>query len=101
MKKYELLMILEQSISEEALNSYAAELTGIVSSNKGEVSKSESLGVKELATPINKQKKGHYFIAHFTANNAILNELENKFKVSERLLRHMIVEFDSIYSKSA
>lgn len=101
MKKYELLMILEQSISEDALNTYADELKEIIATHKGEISKSESLGVKDLATPIKKQKKGHYFLLHFTANNPLLADLEKKFKITERLLRHMIVEFDSIYAKNA
>ena len=101
MKKYELLMILEQSISSEALENFTDDLANIITLNKGEIIKSDSLGVKELATPIKKQSKGHYFLIHFQGNNEVLKELNQKFKIFERLLRHIIVEYDSVYTKSA
>ena len=100
MKKYELLMILEPSISEENLNHFVDDLSKLMEKSKALIEKKESLGVKQLATPIKKITQGHYYLMHFESDSETLEQIKQHFRVQERLLRHMIVDFYSVYAKS-
>ena len=99
MKKYESLLIFKPSISKENLTSVISELISKIEKNKGSIIKEESLGVKELATEIKHKKEGHYYLIQFESDTQTLSDLESVFKVTEDLMRHIIVDFYSVYSK--
>ena len=93
-------MILEPSIAEENLNKFIEDLSKIMEKTKASIEKKESLGVKQLATPIKKVTQGHYYLVHFESENDTLDQIKQHFRVQEKLLRHMIVDYYSVYVKS-
>ena len=101
MKKYESLLIFKASISKEALDAIATELVSAIETNKGSVIKHESLGVKELATEIKHKKEGHFYLIQFESDTKTLDALEAIFKVTEDLMRHIIVDYYSVYAKES
>lgn len=94
MNKYEMMFIVKTTIDEEAVKKTFEETKSIITSMKGEVTDSKDLGQKKLAYEINKEITGFYFVINFTADNAVVDELDRKSKINDNIIRHMIVRLD-------
>ena len=54
-----------------------------------------TLGVREIATPIKHVTKGFYLQLQFEANPNTVAELNENVRITETILRHLVVELDS------
>jgi small subunit ribosomal protein S6 len=57
----------------------------------GEVVKKENQGKRRLAYEINKFREGIYVLVNFTATADVVNELERVMKISDEIIRYLIV----------
>jgi small subunit ribosomal protein S6 len=93
MTNYELMFIvdpaLEDSVREQAVDS----VKRIIADN-GEIKKADVLGMKKLAYPIQKKNEGYYAVVEFQANGDFPKELDRRLKISDNIIRHMIVNLD-------
>lgn len=90
---YELAYVLRTDATEDAVKKMADMVTETVKSFKGEVLVSDAWGVKSFAQPTTKGvKKGNYFYVLFKANTKANAELERRFKISEDVLKFMVVK---------
>ena len=87
---YEAVYILDPSLSEEAIASLIAKFKGVVEAN-GTVSEVDEWGKRRLAYPINDLLEGYYVLMTFNAAAAIPAELDRVFRITEGVLRSMIV----------
>jgi len=94
MRKYETLFILRPSIEEEKRNEVIEKFKGIIASD-GEVEKVEEWGVKRLAYEIEKIRDGYYVLVNFKANPELPKELERNFRISDDVLRYIVVNLES------
>ncbi|MCK4352589.1 30S ribosomal protein S6 [candidate division WOR-3 bacterium] len=90
MREYENLIIFNPEIGEEAIDKRIDEIKKTIN-KKGEFLKLDKWGSRRLAYPINKKEKGYYALLEFKAENETLQELNNKFKLSDDIMRHCIV----------
>ncbi len=91
--KYEMVVVLNPSIGEEALNA----LTEAVKAKVEEGATIETLdvlGTKKLAYEIDEQKEGHYLAFKFSAENTFPREIERKLKITENVMRYLVVRVD-------
>ncbi|MFV1986610.1 MAG: 30S ribosomal protein S6 [Gemmatimonadota bacterium] len=92
MREYEIVYIFRSNFTPEEIEAkverYHAILTG---DGNGEITAVEQWGKRQLAYPIEKQPNGYYLVAQFTADPAVLPELERMLKLEEDLLRYLIV----------
>jgi small subunit ribosomal protein S6 len=56
-----------------------------------EISKQEDMGVRNLAYPIRKQEKGHYYYFELKADPSIINGFNNTFKLMVPVLKFLFV----------
>ncbi|MBQ8651054.1 MAG: 30S ribosomal protein S6 [Alphaproteobacteria bacterium] len=96
MKFYEVVFIVRQEASASHVESVAQEVTTIIKNNGGDVTKTEFCGLRNLAYPIKKCKKGHYVLINAVANAETVSELERQFRLSEDILRFLIVRVDEL-----
>lgn len=96
MPLYETVFIARQDISAKAAEDLAKAFTKIVNDNGGEVKKTESWGLRNLAYRIKKNKKGHYTLIHSSAPPAAIAEMERNMRLNEDVLRYMTVSIDKI-----
>ncbi len=87
---YEAVYILDPSLSEEAIASLIAKFKGVVEAN-GTVSEIDEWGKRRLAYPINDLMEGYYVLMTFNAAAAIPAELDRVFRITDGVMRSMIV----------
>ena len=87
---YEAVYILDPSLNEEQIAALVEKFKKVVEAN-GTVSEVAEWGKRRLAYPINDQMEGFYFLMTFTAAAAIPAELDRIFRITDGVMRSMIV----------
>jgi small subunit ribosomal protein S6 len=91
MRKYEVMYIIRPDIEQEALDAAIEKFQGIIN-NGGEITKHDVKGKRRLAYEINKFNDGVYVLVNFTADAEIVKELDRLMKISDDVIRHLIVQ---------
>ncbi len=95
-RKWETLFILHPERLEEKPQ-VLERINQIVQSKGGGILKLDEWGTRKLAYPIQKKKKGYYILLEFYGKADLPIELENFFRIDERILRFIIVKLDDSY----
>ncbi|GGF94130.1 30S ribosomal protein S6 [Paenibacillus abyssi] len=90
MRKYEVMFIIRPEAEQEAVQAIVEKFEGIIN-NGGEVTKTDLMGKRRLAYEINKIRDGIYVLVHFNATNEVVAELDRVMKITDEIIRHMIV----------
>lgn len=90
MKTYEMIYVLESSLSDEEKDGFRKKFEDVVTSKDGKVVSVDKMGVKKLAYPINYKTDGDYNVMTFEADGAVVKELERISDLSVEVLRRMI-----------
>lgn len=93
MRKYEAVFIFMPNIEEEKRNQLLDRLKGVIESN-GTITNIDEWGIRKLAYEINDQTEGYYVIINFETTPEIVKELDRIAKISDSIMRHMIVRED-------
>lgn len=91
MRKYEVMYILRSELDQEAVQAATEKFANIITSNGGEITKSDLMGKRRLAYEINKMRDGIYVLVHFNAEPAVVAELDRIMKISDEVIRSLIV----------
>ena len=51
-------------------------------------------GMKKLAYPIQKKAEGYYVVVEFKAPHTLPKELDRRLKISDNVMRHIIINKD-------
>jgi small subunit ribosomal protein S6 len=94
LKKYEAIFIMDIRKVDDEGAAVSSEITALIEKWGGEMIKSESLGRRQFAYEIKKRKGGIYWNYVFTALPDKIEELKEHFRLDERILRNMIINFD-------
>ena len=89
-ENYEAVYILDPALSEEAIASLIAKFKGVVEAN-GTVSEIDEWGKRRLAYPINDLMEGYYVLMTFNAAAAVPAELNRVFRITDGVMRSIIV----------
>ena len=87
---YEAIYILNPALTEEQTAAMVAKFKGVVEAN-GTVTEVDDWGKRRLAYPINDLMEGYYVLMTFTAAAAVPAELDRIFRITEGVMRSMIV----------
>ncbi len=87
---YEAIYILNPALTEEQTAAMVAKFKGVVEAN-GTVTEVDEWGKRRLAYPINDLMEGYYVLMTFTAAAAVPAELDRIFRITEGVMRSMIV----------
>lgn len=97
MNHYEALYILKPDLEDEAREGAIRRFADIVTANGGEVEEIKQTGEwgkRRLAYPINYIEEGYYVLMTFMAPPELPAELERNFKISDDVMRYMVVNLD-------
>ena len=92
MRSYELIFVLRPTLDEEAINANIEKFKGIIEKNGGEIVEVDTWGRRKLAYPIKKVNEGFYTLVHFKADSELPKELARNFRISDSVIRHIIVK---------
>lgn len=92
MNNYELLYIIDNTLPEEQREALIAKFVGMVTDAGGSVETIDKWGTKKLAYSINYKTEGYYVLMNFTADAKIPADIEHIMKVSDAILRCMLIK---------
>jgi len=95
LRYYETMFITKPTLSDEEKAQVVENIKKAIEENGGEVVAIDNIGVRELAYPINKFERGHYYIVYYKAPANAVIELERQMRYNEELLRFMTVKYES------
>ena len=87
---YEAMYILDPALSEEAIAALVAKFKAVVEAG-GTVSEINEWGKRRLAYPINDLMEGYYVLMTFNAAAAIPAELSRVLRITDGVMRSLIV----------
>lgn len=96
MPLYETVFIARQDISAKQAEDLAKGFGKIASDNGGDVKKTESWGLRNLAYRIKKNRKGHYTLLHIDGPASCVVEMERNMRLNEDVLRYMTVRIEKL-----
>ena len=94
MKKYEVMYILNPTLSQEEFATAIANFNEIFTNNGSKVLETKEMGLRDLAYEINKQRKGYYVWQLVEANPTAVSEFERITGYDERCMRHIVVRYE-------
>jgi len=89
MNIYEHTCILSQNLNAKDLKDIKFKIETIIERTKGKIEKVEDWGLRSLAYPIKKFKKGYYSNIFFSGSGAAVFELEKFERIDENVLRFL------------
>ena len=92
MKKYEMLYILDNSVSDEEKDQLIAKFENLVKDNGGVVEKSDKWGAKKLAYAIDYKTEGYYVLMTFEAEKTLVVELKRVAGITDGIIRRLITK---------
>ena len=91
MKNYELMYIIDASVTDEQRESLISKFKALIETNNGKVVSEEKLGVKKFAYPINYKTEGYYVLVNFEAESSVPALIKEQMLITDGIVRHMIV----------
>jgi small subunit ribosomal protein S6 len=96
-RKWESLFIIHPERLEEK-DQVLEKIKQIVESKEGKILKIDEWGLRKLAYPIQKKKQGYYVLIEFYGLADLPKDLEEFFKIDERIIRFIIVKLKERFS---
>ena len=95
MRHYENLVIVKPTLTEEEIKNTIAAVEEVITSNGGEISARDVMGIRKLAYPIAKNERGYFYVIYYTVAPAAISEIERRFRINEELLRFVTIKYDT------
>lgn len=92
MNKYQLLYIIDNSLSEESKSELIEKFKALIESDAlgGTVDTIDKWGTKKLAYEIDGKTEGYYVLVKFSANVDAPAEIDRQMKINDNIIRQMI-----------
>ena len=87
---YEVVYILDPALGEEGIAAMIEKFKALVET-QGTVSEVDEWGKRRLAYPINDLTEGYYVLMTFTAEHSLPAEIDRVMKITEGVMRSMII----------
>lgn len=91
---YEVVFIIDPATGEEDSTRLVENLQKIVTDQGGEITKSESMGRRQLAYRIGRNTEGHFMLFEIEGTGGEIAELERRMRVSDQVMRYLTVRVD-------
>lgn len=93
-RTYEALFIVSPELEDDAIQAVASAVEQIVTGQGGTTVRLDIWGKRRLAYPVRKHNEGCYVLFRFEADASVLPKLETHFKLTDEIIRHLVVFFD-------
>jgi len=91
MKAYELLLLLNPTLDEEARAAVVEKIHAVITAGGGVIDNTETWGKRKLAFEIGKMTEGDYELIDFHSNPDAIAELDRVLHITDPVVRYMIV----------
>lgn len=94
MRNYETLYILRPDLEEEVTADQVKRLAEVVATAGGELQEVNTWGKRRMAYEIEGHREGYYVLMKFASDTEVPKELERVLRISEPVLRYIVVRED-------
>ncbi len=94
MKAYELLFFVDPALDPETRLAVMKRIDNTIAEGNGKVDNVDEWGKRKLAYEINKLTEGDYTLINFHADPTQIAELDRVLRITDAVVRHMIVRRD-------
>lgn len=91
---YEAVYLVHPSVDDERLEEIIARYNQVVENEGGVIEQCGKWDRRRLAYPINKVQEATYVLMYFRANPQVPAELDRLFRISDEVIRHLIIRHD-------
>ncbi len=92
LRDYELVLIISPEVVGEVLDTTIDNVGQFITGKGGIISSVEQWGKRRLAYPIKHFMEGNYVLTRLRLKSASNKELEAKLRISEEILRHLLIK---------
>ena len=92
MSKYELALVVNAKIEDEAREAVVEKAKGYVARYGGTVTEVEEWGKKRLAHEVQKMREGFYYFIQFEADATCPAEVERHVRIMDNVMRYLVVK---------
>jgi small subunit ribosomal protein S6 len=94
LRDYELVVVLNPDVADDVVGASIERVQQAVSTRGGEIVDVNHWGRRRLAYPIKRHIEGNYVVSQIKLDPGQVPELESSLRISEEVIRHMIVRAD-------
>ena len=95
MNKYELAVVVNAKIEDDARAAVIEKVQNYVTRFGGQISDVEEWGKKRLAYEVQKMREGFYYFIHFEAETTAPAEIEARLRIMDNVMRYLCVRQDA------
>lgn len=95
MNKYELTLVINAKIDEDARAAVVEKVKAYIEKFNGTITNIEDCGLKKLAYEIQKMGEAYYYFIQFDAEADVPAQLEANVRIMEPVLRYLCVRLDA------
>lgn len=95
MNKYELALVVNAKIEDEAREAVVEKAKNYVTRYGGTITEVEEWGKKRLAYEVQKMREGFYYFIQFEADGTAPAEIERHVRIMENVIRYLCVRQDA------
>lgn len=94
MPTYELGLVLTSDLEGEERDAFLGEIRQLIIGAGGEITKEDDWGKRSLAYTVNHKRDGFYTFWTFLAPGSVVAPMEYKLRISDQVLRHLVLNMD-------
>jgi small subunit ribosomal protein S6 len=96
MPLYEHVFLARQDASAQQVEDFTTQITGVIESLGGKVTKTENWGVRSLTYRMHKNRKAHFMMLSIDGPAAVVAEIERQERIHEDIIRYLTVRVDEL-----
>lgn len=96
MKAYEVMVIIDPSLDDEARAGVLAKVQALVTEPGGTVDSLDEWGERKLAFEIEGKTEGQYAVVQFHATPEIVAEMDRVLHITDAVVRYMVLRRDDL-----
>ena len=100
MRKYEVIFIV-RPLEDEATEAVIGKFSKLIANNGGTIDKEDRWGRRKLAYPIKDCTDGFYCLFYVTCEPDCVKECDRVMKITDDVLKHMIVKSEGFAEEAA
>ena len=93
-RTYEVVFIVDPGVGDDEVMRLSETVQKIITSQGGQIVKTEMMGRRQLAYEINHRRDGTYILLEIEGSGAEIAELERRMRVNDQILRYMTIRVD-------
>jgi len=101
MNFYETIFVCSPLLNEEDIDAVIGKVKSLIIKEGGEIKNVNKWGRKRLAYPIKRHREGYYVILEFYSPAEKIKELENLYRVTDKIIRYLTVRKEEAVASTA